>query len=888
MSSITNLNQTTSEELKQLLEIHGIIIKKAANDRFIIVCPSCEKSEAYIYHNQGTRTIKCNRDNNCTTEIELWHYIADKQGIDPNNNFEMLKYINEILGHEFKQEQNENYNAEREERNKEQKFLTDCNQIFFNALNNNNGNEQVSSALVYLKQRGYTEEYIKQGGIGFLPNREDFLSRLKQSPYSYSTTDAAELTDKYFDAVLKHNDYQKQEEAKNRIVFPWYDHRNNINGFSIRKGSSQDLSPKYINSNELKRGELLFNLNNLKEKRELVIVEGMLDALTPNYFANQEVKQKYHFIATGQNSITEKQIQLLKNKGYLQVILLLDRDKAGENFLKSTSRLREATITPFIATIPEEYQVKDIDELVRRYPEVDLRTILDSARYGVVAEVEQIIKNHNEAKNNLDRDKATRACLELRLSLLMSEQEPYRKVMYEKLGVLVEDLEKVTKQEQAINTKSSGNINSEIEKLKSEIQLKIQEIEEGKHSIIDIHEFRKKSYEIQKLIIKNNIAANKDDDNSKKLKDILANIEKYNDLLCADYDNDEAYSTGKILDLINNNPEGMLTGFKALDENIRIQPSSLVFVAGKPSHGKTTMMLNMLRNMVKTYSDKSFLFYSYEESVDQIWLKLISGEVILTEQLSLPLDKRSMFLRKMTEEIKKVLTSECNSNVHDSYKEVTKWIKEERLQLLDRKPNIETLSSAIIERSQKAKKAGKPVAAIFIDYVQKLNTQEQKINRQQEIQKICQTLLNTAMDKRVNAAIILGAQVNRSVESLSTLNMGSMREAADIEQDANLILGVWDERAAKLDRLQQRLEETIKKLENANTEENKDAIKKYNELKKKIEQEIDAESKSSSTKKIIKVLKNRNGLKDICSNLSNFPARFLMENENKEKEYLYN
>jgi hypothetical protein len=286
--------------------MHGILIKKAISNRFDIICPSCEKAEAYIYFNEGSRTIKCNRGTNCGIELELWHYIADKQGIDSSNNFEMLKYINETLGYEFKQEQSQNYNAEREERNKEQKFLTDCNQIFFNALNNNKDNNQVSSTLTYLQQRGYTEEYTKQCGLGFLPDRDNFLNHLKQSPYSYSITDAEELTAKYFSGVLKLNDYQKQEESKNRITFAWYDHKNNISGFSIRKASSQNLDPKYINSNELKRGELLFNLNNLKEKRGLVIVEGMLDALTPNYFATEEVKQKYHFIATGQNIMVPK------------------------------------------------------------------------------------------------------------------------------------------------------------------------------------------------------------------------------------------------------------------------------------------------------------------------------------------------------------------------------------------------------------------------------------------------------------------------------------------------------------------------------------------------------------------------------------------------------
>ena len=894
MSTITSLSQTSSEEVRQLLEMHGIIIKKTIGNRFDIICPSCEKPEAYIYFNEGTRTIKCNRGNNCGKELELWHYIADKQGIDPSNNFEILKYINEILGHEFKQEQIESYNAEREERNKEQKFLTDCNQIFFNALNNNKDDDRVSCALIYLQQRGYTEEHTKQCGLGFFPDYND-LRDLLVNNYSYSNSDAMDLMIKYFKSILDNNGKpHDSEEYRHRITFTWHNIRGDIAGFSVRKPTKQNLKGKYYYNDNMKTGEVLFNLNNLniKDKKALVIVEGVFDALTASYLSTEEVRQNYHFVACGKNTLSIEQALLLKNKGYSQVILFLDNDEAGKNFFSSVSKLREHNITSFVALIPNEYQeVKDIDELIRKHPEANLQAILDNTKYAINVQIDLTIKNNSKNHESLtDREKDTiiTECSKLKSSLLMSEHEPYRKVMYEKLGVRVEDQEEVTKLEQTTSTINSGNINSEIEKLKSDIQLKIQEIEEGKHSNIDIHEFKKRVHVIQKLVLKNDIAADKIKSDLKALDNILINVEKYNDLLCTNYDDDEAYSTGKILDLINNNPEGMLTGFKALDENIRIQPSSLVFVAGKPSHGKTTMMLNLLRNMIKAYPDKAFLFYSYEESIDQIWLKLISGEVILSEQISLPLDKRSMFLRKMTEEIKKVLTLECNSNVHDAYKEVTKWIKEERLQLLDRKPNIETLSSAIIERSQKAKKAGKPVAAIFIDYVQKLNTREQKINRQQEIQRICQTLLNTAMDKRVNAAIILGAQVNRSVESLSTLNMGSMREAADIEQDANLILGVWDERAAKLDRLQQRLEEVITRLENATTEENKDAIKKHNELKIKIEKEIETESKSSSTKKIIKVLKNRNGLKDICFDLSNFPARFLMENENKEREYLYN
>ena len=58
-------------------------------------------------------------------------------------------------------------------------------------------------------------------------------------------------------------------------------------------------------------------------------------------------------------------------------------------------------------------------------------------------------------------------------------------------------------------------------------------------------------------------------------------------------------------------------------------------------------------------------------------------------------------------------------------------------------------------------------------------------------------MLNTSCDKRVEAAIILGAQANRDVKSLETFQLENMREAGDIEQDANLVIGVWDEEAGE-------------------------------------------------------------------------------------------
>ena len=102
--------------------------------------------------------------------------------------------------------------------------------------------------------------------------------------------------------------------------------------------------------------------------------------------------------------------------------------------------------------------------------------------------------------------------------------------------------------------------------------------------------------------------------------------------------------------------------------------------------------------------------------------------------------------------------SALNSKLGNAYDKVNSWIKEGRLEILTPKSSAESLSTAIIERCMAFQKEdGQPnnqeqqivqikdkkeVAAVFIDYVQKMTTEEERVNRQQEIQRICQTLLS--------------------------------------------------------------------------------------------------------------------------------------------------
>jgi replicative DNA helicase len=109
-----------------------------------------------------------------------------------------------------------------------------------------------------------------------------------------------------------------------------------------------------------------------------------------------------------------------------------------------------------------------------------------------------------------------------------------------------------------------------------------------------------------------------------------------------------------------------------------------------------------------------------------------------------------------------------------------------------------------------------------------------------------------------------------------------MREAGDIEQDANLVLGIWDEQAGKLDSLYQKLEIINNKLEETEFGIKNDDPKKLENSRGKIQTQITALCNTDTwTEKIlkVKVLKNRNGKKDIVVDLQSYPSRFLIKDK---------
>lgn len=219
-------------------------------------------------------------------------------------------------------------------------------------------------ALDYLTQKRKMDlETIRKFNIGYSPEKpqlfESFFLK-KKGLKNYDLTMAGLSYDRYGRPV---------DRFLGRIVFPLFDHRGAIVGFSGRilnpKGSD---SAKYINTPETPayhKSEILFGLNftksDIKEKGYVIIVEGELDMISP---WQRGVK---NIVAIKGSALTEAHARLI-GRFTKNITLALDADFAGnaaakrgiEVAQKMGLKIKVARIKGF--KDPDEVAVNDIDK----------------------------------------------------------------------------------------------------------------------------------------------------------------------------------------------------------------------------------------------------------------------------------------------------------------------------------------------------------------------------------------------------------------------------------------------------------------------------------------------------------------------------------------------
>jgi len=231
---------------------------------------------------------------------------------------------------------------------------------------------------------------------------------------------------------------------------------------------------------------------------------------------------------------------------------------------------------------------------------------------------------------------------------------------------------------------------------------------------------------------------------------------------------------------LENDREGIETGLEAFKtKDIRLPRGALTVICARPGKGKTSLMLTLARNLS---GSSSVLFYSYEEAVYRLAVKLALG--ILGPNTP---KASGEAWRAVCEAIRG--KSPAGLPPNDPRREALGSMCRKLLAILGRSlffyegpSSIAALVSAI--RRERAR-MGEKLEAVFIDYCQLIPSggPSESYSRQTELAGVSAALRDLA--KETGLAVILGAQITRGNKKGEEL---SIREADDILNDANLVL----------------------------------------------------------------------------------------------------
>jgi len=210
---------------------------------------------------------------------------------------------------------------------------------------------------------------------------------------------------------------------------------------------------------------------------------------------------------------------------------------------------------------------------------------------------------------------------------------------------------------------------------------------------------------------------------------------------------------------------GLPTGIGELDETIMgLKNTDLIILASRPGMGKTSLALNMALNVGKK-TDKAIVIFSLEMSRQQLTMRLLSGEAFV--------DSRKMQMGTLTKEDWQKLSG------------ATSNISKMRIYIDD---NSTVSVSDMNAQCRRVPNLG----LVIIDYLQLMATGKTE-NRVQAVAEMSRML--KIMAKELNVPVLVMSQLSRANVRRQDKRpvLSDLRESGSLEQDADIVLGLYRE-----------------------------------------------------------------------------------------------
>ena len=211
---------------------------------------------------------------------------------------------------------------------------------------------------------------------------------------------------------------------------------------------------------------------------------------------------------------------------------------------------------------------------------------------------------------------------------------------------------------------------------------------------------------------------------------------------------------------------GAPTGFTDLDRLTGgLMPGDLVVLAARPSHGKTTLALNIATAFLER--GDAVLFFSLEMTRSAIRERLIAARGGL--------------------DMTRLRDADLSDDDWTRVRKAGSWLQDAPLDVDDGS------SLSVLEVRSRARRIARKrdLKLVIVDYLQMMRGSGRSENRTQEVRQISNGL--KALAKELGVPVLALSQLNRKVEERGNKRPlpSDLRESGDLEQDADLLMFLY-------------------------------------------------------------------------------------------------